>query len=183
MSNYREFIGKNVEKALEAASKELNLPKDKIKHDVISFGSSGIFGLVGVKTVHLTVAGGAVDDIREMIVLIYGDLPGIDRALVTTQLVGARRWGGVCDGVQGDERHAQTVEDDVAARGLRDNTAPILCAQDETLGIPVGLWRALCRPKGTSAHDQGLKRHTHHRLQLVPEESSGTLVERQDYPP
>lgn len=56
MSNYREFVGKNVEKALEAASKELNLPKDKIKHDVISFGSSGIFGLVGVKKAKIRVS-------------------------------------------------------------------------------------------------------------------------------
>lgn len=56
MSNYREFVGKNVEKALEAASKSLNLPKEKIKHDVISFGSSGIFGLVGVKKAKIRVA-------------------------------------------------------------------------------------------------------------------------------
>jgi spoIIIJ-associated protein len=55
MSKYREFIGKNVEKALEAACKELNLPKDQLKHDVISFGSSGIFGLVGVKKAKIRV--------------------------------------------------------------------------------------------------------------------------------
>lgn len=50
-----EFVGKNVEKALEAASRELDLPKEKIKHDVISFGSSGIFGLVGVKKAKIRV--------------------------------------------------------------------------------------------------------------------------------
>jgi spoIIIJ-associated protein len=44
-----------VEKALEAASRELDLPKEKIKHDVISFGSSGIFGLVGVKKAKIRV--------------------------------------------------------------------------------------------------------------------------------
>ncbi len=56
MSSYREFVGKNVEKALEAASQSLDLPKEKIKHDVISFGSSGIFGLVGVKKAKIRVA-------------------------------------------------------------------------------------------------------------------------------
>jgi spoIIIJ-associated protein len=55
MSKFREFDGKNVEKALEAASRELDLPKEKIKHDVISFGSSGIFGLVGVKKAKIRV--------------------------------------------------------------------------------------------------------------------------------
>lgn len=56
MPKYREFVGKNVEKALEAASQKLDLPKEKIKHDVISFGSSGIFGLVGVKKAKIRVA-------------------------------------------------------------------------------------------------------------------------------
>ncbi|MDJ0784965.1 MAG: RNA-binding cell elongation regulator Jag/EloR [Desulfosarcinaceae bacterium] len=55
MSSIREYVGKNVEKALEAASAELGLPKEKIKHDVISFGSSGIFGLVGVKKAKIRV--------------------------------------------------------------------------------------------------------------------------------
>jgi spoIIIJ-associated protein len=44
-----------VENALESASRELELPKEKIKHDVISFGSSGIFGLVGVKKAKIRV--------------------------------------------------------------------------------------------------------------------------------
>jgi spoIIIJ-associated protein len=44
-----EFQGKNVEQALENASDSLNIPKSKIKHEVIAYGSTGIFGLVGVK--------------------------------------------------------------------------------------------------------------------------------------
>jgi spoIIIJ-associated protein len=55
MSKFREFVGKNVERALETASRELELPKEKIKHNVISFGSSGIFGLVGVKKAKIRV--------------------------------------------------------------------------------------------------------------------------------
>ena len=33
-----EFQGKNVEQALENASDSLNIPKSKIKHEVIAYG-------------------------------------------------------------------------------------------------------------------------------------------------
>ena len=49
MSPDLEFEGKNVEHALQKACKELNISKEKLKHDVISYGSTGIFGLVGSK--------------------------------------------------------------------------------------------------------------------------------------
>ena len=50
-----EFVAKNVEKALEKASQELQLPIEKIEHDVVSYGSSGIFGLVGAKKAKIRV--------------------------------------------------------------------------------------------------------------------------------
>lgn len=56
MSQYTEFEGKNVEKALEIASKSLNLPVGKIHYDILSYGSSGIFGLVGVKKARIRVS-------------------------------------------------------------------------------------------------------------------------------
>lgn len=56
MSKFKEFEGKNVDKALEKASLELNLPVEKLKYDVVSYGSSGIFGLVGVKKAKIKVA-------------------------------------------------------------------------------------------------------------------------------
>ena len=49
MTKSYEFQGKNVEKALEKAIEELKIPAEKIKHEVLAYGSSGIFGLVGVK--------------------------------------------------------------------------------------------------------------------------------------
>lgn len=49
MSPDLEFEGKNVEQALQKACKELNISKEKLKYDVISYGSTGIFGLVGSK--------------------------------------------------------------------------------------------------------------------------------------
>lgn len=55
MSPVLEFEEKNVEEALKKASLELKIPKEKIKHDVISYGSSGIFGLVGAKMAKIKV--------------------------------------------------------------------------------------------------------------------------------
>ena len=64
MTHYLEFDGINVEKAIEKACKELNLKKEEIKHDIISHGSSGIFGLVGTKKAKIRVA---VKDIEKEI--------------------------------------------------------------------------------------------------------------------
>ena len=44
-----EFDGKNVEKAVQKACDQLHIGKEKLKYDVISYGSTGIFGLVGTK--------------------------------------------------------------------------------------------------------------------------------------
>jgi spoIIIJ-associated protein len=55
MSSCLEFEGKAVDKAVQKASEELNIPKEKLKYNVISYGSSGIFGLVGVKKAKISV--------------------------------------------------------------------------------------------------------------------------------
>jgi len=55
MSPSFEFEDKSVEKAIEKACEELNIPKKDLKHDVISYGSTGIFGLVGTKKARIRV--------------------------------------------------------------------------------------------------------------------------------
>lgn len=55
MSSCLEFEGKTVDNAVQKASEELNTPKDKLKYNVVSHGSSGIFGLVGVKKAKICV--------------------------------------------------------------------------------------------------------------------------------
>jgi len=49
------FEGKNVEQAAEKASNELNITKEDLKFDVLSYGSTGIFGLVGTKKARIHV--------------------------------------------------------------------------------------------------------------------------------
>jgi len=55
MSHCVEFEDKNVEMAVKKACEELNIPREKLKHDIISYGSTGIFGLVGTKKARIRV--------------------------------------------------------------------------------------------------------------------------------
>lgn len=55
MSAMLEFKANNVGKALEKASAELKMPKEEIKYEVLSYGSSGVFGLSGTKKAKIRV--------------------------------------------------------------------------------------------------------------------------------
>ncbi len=55
MSPCLEFEGKTVEKASQKACEELKIPKEKLKYDIISYGATGIFGLVGIKKAKISV--------------------------------------------------------------------------------------------------------------------------------
>ena len=55
MSSSLEFEDKNVEMAVKKACEELNIPREELQHDVISYGSTGIFGLVGTKKARIRV--------------------------------------------------------------------------------------------------------------------------------
>lgn len=51
-----EFEGKNVEIAIKKASTKLNIPEDKLDYEVVTYGSTGIFGLVGTKKAKIKVS-------------------------------------------------------------------------------------------------------------------------------
>jgi spoIIIJ-associated protein len=57
-----EFEGKNVEQAVTKACEVLKIPRDQLKHDVISFGATGIFGLVGIKKARIRVSAPGIRD-------------------------------------------------------------------------------------------------------------------------
>jgi len=50
-----EFEGKTTEEAMEEASRQLNLPVEELKFDILEPGSAGIFGLVGGKKAKIRV--------------------------------------------------------------------------------------------------------------------------------
>ncbi len=49
MDNYIKFSGKNVDEAISSACKYFHINRDQLEVEIVSGGSSGIFGLVGVK--------------------------------------------------------------------------------------------------------------------------------------
>jgi len=55
MKTGMEFEGKSVENAVEKACEKLSIKKDELKYDVISNGSTGIFGLVRFKKAKIKV--------------------------------------------------------------------------------------------------------------------------------
>ncbi len=55
MASLVEFEGKNVDEAVETACESLSIPKEKLNYTVVSHGSTGIFGLVGVKKAKINV--------------------------------------------------------------------------------------------------------------------------------
>lgn len=55
MTQTQEFTGKNVDIAIQNACSKLSLSADDLKYDVISEGTSGIFGIVGRKDARINV--------------------------------------------------------------------------------------------------------------------------------
>ena len=65
MTQTQEFTGKDVNIAIKNACSALSLSKDKLKYDVISEGTSGIFGIVGRKDARIRVILPEIDDSEE----------------------------------------------------------------------------------------------------------------------
>lgn len=55
MSPCFDFEDKSVEKAIQKACAKLKIPAAELQHDIISYGSTGIFGLVGSKKARIRV--------------------------------------------------------------------------------------------------------------------------------
>lgn len=55
MSSFIEFEGRTVSQALNKACETLSVPIEQLKHDVLSFGATGIFGLVAEKKARIRV--------------------------------------------------------------------------------------------------------------------------------
>jgi spoIIIJ-associated protein len=49
MSDFKEFTGKDIDEAIDLACKQFDVPRNKLEIEILTGGSTGIFGLVGVK--------------------------------------------------------------------------------------------------------------------------------------
>jgi len=65
MNQFVEFEGKNIDQALARASDELNTPVERLQYDVVSYGSSGIFGIVGAKKAKIRVKSGKLKGLTQ----------------------------------------------------------------------------------------------------------------------
>ncbi len=65
MTQTQEFTGKNLDIAIKNACSALSLSKNKLKYDVISEGTSGIFGIVGRKDARIRVTLPKIDESEE----------------------------------------------------------------------------------------------------------------------
>ena len=65
MNQFVEFEGKNIDQALARASDELKTPVERLEYDVVSYGSSGIFGLVGAKKARIRIKSGTIRSITQ----------------------------------------------------------------------------------------------------------------------
>ena len=63
MEPFLNFEEKSIEKAVQKASTALKINADKLEYKVISHGSSGIFGLVGVKKACIQVK--VIDEVKQ----------------------------------------------------------------------------------------------------------------------
>jgi spoIIIJ-associated protein len=57
MTAEQEFRGKTVQQAVQVAAKALGIPDNALKYDILSHGSTGIFGLAGIKKARIKVKG------------------------------------------------------------------------------------------------------------------------------
>jgi len=76
-----EFKGRNVDKAVELAAKKLRIPVDDLDYEILSHGSTGIFGLAGVKKARIRVtkpAGGNEDRRGAMQVSMDAPASGVE---------------------------------------------------------------------------------------------------------
>ncbi|MGC9197171.1 MAG: RNA-binding cell elongation regulator Jag/EloR [Syntrophobacteraceae bacterium] len=83
-----EFEEKSVEEAIELACRQLKLPREKLEIEIVSKGSSGIFGIVGARrakirvTTKIAPAGLAAEKSKEVLdaILEHIDLPMVVEA-------------------------------------------------------------------------------------------------------
>lgn len=55
MSVHLEFEGKKIDVAIKKACDQLGVSEEELQHEIVSYGSSGIFGLVGAKKAKIRV--------------------------------------------------------------------------------------------------------------------------------
>jgi len=70
-----EFEGKTKEEAIRSACEELGVSEEKLKIEVLSYGSTGIFGLVGAKKAQVRVTLRDASEVKKAVPKAEPDVP------------------------------------------------------------------------------------------------------------
>jgi len=100
MSPNLEFEGKNIEKAIKKASDKLKIPQEELKYTVVSYGSTGMFGVVGSKKAKIAVTVPEKEEKRDTPKKEY------DRAIEKQR-----------DSISSDEPNDNRMSDELVERG------------------------------------------------------------------
>jgi len=84
MAAQKLFEGKNVDQAVQNACEALSIPKDRLNYEIISHGSTGIFGLVGVKKAKIKVFLSKSDSENRAAENVTGDIFSENSKVVST---------------------------------------------------------------------------------------------------
>ena len=106
----REIEGKNVDQAVQKACQLLNISPGELKYDILSYGSSGIFGLGRTRKARIRVR------LNEKAVISEDADPTPDRRLISEPGDGGSQDGQPSDG--------DAVNDGVASSGTEDPVGP-----------------------------------------------------------
>jgi spoIIIJ-associated protein len=79
-----EIEGKSVEEAIQAACQQLNAPKEKLEIQIISSGSTGIFGIVGSKKAKIRAT--LIEEVPETVAETESDTSTTDFLAETKRL-------------------------------------------------------------------------------------------------
>jgi spoIIIJ-associated protein len=118
-----EFEAKNVEKAINAASTQLKKSKENLKYEIISYGSTGIFGLVGIKKAKIRVTipenkdnvAPPVNTVEKKSETIAVDIVSQQKETVTEEIKPNSESGDVPNGVNTTEDPMDAMEEGATA--------------------------------------------------------------------
>ncbi|MFA5904153.1 MAG: RNA-binding cell elongation regulator Jag/EloR [Desulfobacula sp.] len=136
MAQTQEFTGKDLNIAIKNACAALSLSKDKLKYDVISEGTSGIFGIVGRKDARIRVTLPKIDEAKEKEKILsivdeaFGEDTRREEKSFTTEIHEEEEDGGDVD--YSDE-YANEYSDEDAYEDDNEDTEPSSAEDDDEI--------------------------------------------------
>ncbi len=146
MTQTQEFSGKTVDLAIQNACSTLDILADELKYDVISEGTSGIFGIVGRKDARIKVSLPEINIEEEARVRSEGVQSIVDEAFGKETRIKTPQQPLVTDvseesvnlGVETLQKMADLITDDARVKSETSNDRLTLSIEGGNAGILIG---------------------------------------------